>query len=571
VIVAVVAGYLAILLAIGVWGGRESDDLAGYYVAGKRLPGWVVAFSSNATGESAWLLLGLTGMGYAVGVHAVWVILGEVAGVAMAWLFVARPFKEYTDRYDAITVPDYLSERFRAPGHVFRYLSAAVIVTMVAAYTAAQLTASGKAFDSFLGTGYTTGVWIGLGIVLFYTTVGGFKAVAYSDFLQGVLMLGCLVTLPVVAFAAAGGVGGVVEALAAADPALLRPMGSFGLSAPGIASAVGFVAIGFAFLGSPQLLTRFMAARDQREIEKGGVWAVLCVLGFDVGAVLSGMAGRVLFPGLADPETVLPELSAALFPPVFTALFLVVVLAAIMSTVDSLLILASSAVVRDVWQQAAGSRADERRLARLGKGVTVVVGAVGLVLALTEVRVVFWFVLFAWSGLASAFTPVVLCSLFWPRTTRAGAVAGMVGGFVTTVVWALLLKERFWDLYEMVPGFAAGFLCTVGVSLLTDPDPEAQAELEDVRARVGPLLRGWAARSGGGPGRGRGEGRGPLASGGGTPVHGSAPGGSGSPAGTRETDPHGRPHPGASRGRRRERPGAGTVGGTAPRGGEGHR
>jgi SSS family transporter len=434
---------------------------------------------------------------------------------------------------------------------VFRYLSAAVIVTMVAAYTAAQLTASGKAFDSFLGTGYTTGVWIGLAIVLFYTTVGGFKAVAYSDFFQGVLMLGCLVTLPVVAFAAAGGVGGVMEALAAADPALLRPMGSFGLSAPGIASAAGFVAIGFAFLGSPQLLTRFMAARDQREIEKGGVWAVLCVLGFDVGAVLSGMAGRVLFPGLADPETVLPELSAALFPPVFTAVFLVVVLAAIMSTVDSLLILASSAVVRDVWQKAAGSSADERRLARLGKGVTVVVGAVGLVLALTEVRVVFWFVLFAWSGLASAFTPVVLCSLFWPRTTRAGAVAGMVGGFLATVVWVLLLKERFWDLYEMIPGFAAGFLCTVGVSLLTEPDPVAQAELEEVRARVGPLLGGRSDGRGGGP------------------VHGPAPGGPGRPAGPSGVDADRGPHPGTSREGGRERPGAGAVGGAAPRGGEG--
>ncbi len=448
----------------------------------------MIAFSSNATGESAWLLLGLTGMGYAVGVHAFWVILGEVLGVAAAWVFVARPFKEYTDRFDAITVPDYLEARFRDTRHVFRWLSAVIVLSMVTAYTAAQLTASGKAFDSFLGTGYEAGVWIGLAIVLFYTTVGGFKAVAYSDLLQGVLMLGCLITLPLVAIPAAGGFSATMAALQAADPALLKPMGEFGISVAGVASALGFVAIGFAFMGSPQLLTRFMAARDQKQIVDGGLWAVLCVIGFDVGAVFGGMAGRVIFPGLADPETVLPELSAALFPALFTGIFLVVVLAAIMSTVDSLLILASSAIVRDLWQKVFDPDAPERRLTFMGKGVTVLIGGLGLVVALTEPRMIFYFVLFAWSGIAAAFTPVVLCSLFWKRTTRAGAIAGMVGGFVVTILWVVFFKERYWDLYEMIPGFAAGFACIVVVSLLTPIDPEAVAEAEDVRRAVGPLF-----------------------------------------------------------------------------------
>jgi sodium/proline symporter len=473
---------------IGFWGGRESGDLAGYYVAGKKLPAWVIAFSSNATGESAWLLLGLTGMGYAIGVHAFWIIMGEVLGVAAAWIWVARPFKEYTDRYDAITVPDYLTERFRDKSHIFRWLSAIIILSMVMAYTAAQLTASGKAFDSFLGTGYTQGVWIGLGIVLFYTTVGGFKAVAYSDFLQGVLMLISLVTLPIVGIVAAGGPGEMISDLHAQDPALLDPMGSFGLGPAGIASAAGSVAIGLAFLGSPQLLTRFMAARDQKQIVDGGLWAVLSVIGFDVGAVFGGMAGRTLFPGLADPETILPQMSTALFPAFFTGVFLVVVLAAIMSTVDSLLILASSVVVRDVIQKALGSEASQRTLSMMGKGVTVVIGLAGLVVALLEVRVIFDFVLFAWSGIASAFTPVVLCSLFWKRTTREGAVAGMIAGFAATVLWVELFKADFYGLYEMIPGFAAGFAVCIAVSLLTKPDPEAIAELESVRETVGPVF-----------------------------------------------------------------------------------
>ncbi|MBT8489308.1 MAG: sodium/proline symporter [Gemmatimonadetes bacterium] len=488
VIVGVVVGYLLVLLLIGLWGNRDSHDLEGYYVAGKKLPAWVIAFSSNATGESAWLLLGLTGMGYAIGVHAFWIIMGEVLGVACAWVFVARPFKEYTDRYRAITVPDYLTERFRDESSIFRWLSALIILSMVMAYTAAQLTASGKAFDSFLGTGYTAGVWIGLAIVLFYTTVGGFKAVAYSDFLQGVLMLGCLITLPIVGIVQAGGWDPMMDALRAQDPALLQPMGTYGLTVAGVLSAAGSVAIGLAFLGSPQLLTRFMAARDQKQIVNGGFWAVLCVIGFDVGAVFGGMAGRTLFPGLADPETILPEMSAAFFPDFFTGIFLVVVLAAIMSTVDSLLILASSSVVRDVVQKALGVDASERALSNLGKGVTVVIGAVGLVVALLEVRMIFDFVLFAWSGIACAFTPVVLLSLFWKRTTKAGAVAGMIVGFGTTVVWVRAFKADFYDLYEMIPGFFAGLLACYLVSLFTQPDVDAVAELESVRETVGPTF-----------------------------------------------------------------------------------
>jgi len=477
--------YLAILLWIGFWGGKESGNMSGYYVAGKRLPSWVIAFSSNSTGESAWLILGLTGMGYVVGVHAFWVILGEVTGVTLAWVFVARPFKEYTDRFDSITVPDFLEDRFRDKGHVIRILSAVIIFSMASFYTAAQLTASGKAFQSFVGTTYGWGVIIGAAIILYYTTVGGFKAVAYSDLLQGVLMVVCLLVLPVVGILEAGGWGAMTSALESADPALLRPMGSYGLSAAGIASALGFVGIGLAFLGSPQLLVRFMSGRDQDQIADASLIAVLCVIVFDVGAILTGMAGRVIFPGLADSETIYPIMGEQLFPAVFTGVFLVVVLAAIMSTVDSLLILASSAVVRDVIQKVFDPDWSEKAYSRWGKATTVTIGLVALALALPQVRVIFWFVLFAWSGLASAFTPVVLCSLFWKRTTRAGAIAGMAAGFVGAVGWVLLFKSHFYDLYEMIPGFTLGFLATVGVSLMTEAPDGVDEEFDSVWRKVG--------------------------------------------------------------------------------------
>ncbi len=191
-----------------------------------------------------------------------------------------------------------------------------------------------------------------------------------------------------------------------------------------------------------------------------------------------------MFDGLADPETIMPTMSAQLFPAVFTGIFLVIVLAAILSTVDSLVILASSAVVRDVVQKVLHPGLSERQLSLLGKLTTVVIGAIALALALPEVRVIFWFVLFAWSGLAAAFTPVVLCSLFWNRTTKAGAIAGMVAGFAATILWVLLFKEDVYSLYEMVPGFLAGFTVTIGVSLFTRPPEGAADELDSVRRAI---------------------------------------------------------------------------------------
>jgi sodium/proline symporter len=483
-VLAVLVAYGVILFLIGLWGRRGSRSVVGYYVADKRLPSWVIAFSTNATGESAWLLLGLTGMGYAVGFHAFWVVFGEVLGVALGWAFVAKPFKEYTDRYGSITVPDYLTSRFHDTSNVFRWLGVVIIISMVAAYTAAQLTATGKAFNSFVGMSYDGGVILGAIVILYYTTIGGFKAVAYSDLLQGGLMFLGLLAMPFVGFAAAGGWDAVMVRLAADDPSLLGLMGSAGLTLPGIISAAGFMAVGLAFLGAPQLLVRWISARDLTQIARGGPIAVICIIVFDVGAVLTGIAGRALFPGLADQETILPAMASGLLPEVFLGIYLVIVLAASMSTVDSLLILASSSVARDVVQNVFNPRVSDRGIAIIGKIVTAAIGIAAVAFALGEVRLIFWFVLFAWSGLACAFTPVILCSLFWPRTTRAGAVAGMVSGFLTAILWVVALKSRMYELYEMIPGFAVAFATTIGVSLLTEPPAGAAQESEDVHRAI---------------------------------------------------------------------------------------
>lgn len=467
IIWAVFACFLGVLVIITWWTRHESKSMESYYVADKQLPWWVVAFSTNATGESGWLLLGLTGMAYLVGIHALWVVVGEVIGVALSWMLVARRFKKSTDAYGSITVPDYLASRFGDERNILRLISIVVILLMVGAYTAAQMVAAGKAFATFTDIDYRWGVCLGAFITVAYTATGGFKAVAYTDVLQGVLMLLALVLIPVAALNHLGGWQNVSIQLESIDSSLLDPMGPAGWTVGGVVAVVSFLAIGLPFLGVPQLLARFISMRGETEVVRAGTVSVICILLFDLGAVAIGLCGRVMFPDLADAETVLPQVSQFLFPPIVAGIVMVVVLAAIMSTVDSLLILASSAVVRDYFQAVSNYSADSRRLARTGQIVTIVVGVIAMGAALTESRAVFWFVLFAWSGLGATFGPVVLCSLYWRRTTQTGVAAGMLVGFLTVVLWVLLFKEMALHLHEVIPAFFLSLLTTIVVSLFT--------------------------------------------------------------------------------------------------------
>lgn len=361
-------------------------------------------------------------------------------------------------------MPDVLAARFDDRAHVLRRLSVLIILGMVGAYVAAQMVATGKAFDGFTALSYPQGVLLGATVIILYTLVGGYKAVAWTDLVQGVLMLLGLILLPIVAIRAAGGWSAVSNGLVLQDPGLLSLWGPEGASVSALVGVFSFLAIGLPFMGVPQLMVRFMSARSEQSLVPAMIISVTVILLFDVGAVLTGMAGRALFPGLEDPEGILPLLSTELLPPLAGGIMMVVVLAAIMSTVDSLLILASSAVVRDWWQQMRGAALDDRAFAARGKVVTLVIGLIGIAFALHQTPLVFWFVLFAWSGLGAAFGPVLLCALWYPRTTLAGAVAGMLGGFLTTVAWVLWLKPLAWDLLEVIPGFGVGLLLTVAVS-----------------------------------------------------------------------------------------------------------
>jgi sodium/proline symporter len=459
--------YLAILVGLALWSRQESQSLEGYFLAGKKLPYWVVAFSTNATGESGWLLLGLTGMGFSVGAQAYWVVIGEVIGIALTWLLISRRLKRLGDETDSITLPDVLEARFDDSRHILRWISVVIILTMVCAYVTAQMAASGKALVGFIEVDYATAVIVGGIVIIAYTIVGGYKAVSYTDVVQGVMMLAGLIVVPLVAIDAAGGWHSVTTNLAAQDPSLLSMTGALDTGLPGWILVVSFLAIGLPFLGVPQLMTRFMAAKDEGELIKARNMSVLIILLFDVGAVTAGMAGRALFPEIADAETIFPHLARELFHPVITGLLMVVVLSAIMSTVDSLLLLASSAVVRDTMQKIFNSSRSDQSLARVGKVVTVIIGVLGITFAIEEVKFLFWFILFAWSGLGAAFGPVILCMLYYKKTTLQGAAAGMVLGFGVTILWILRFKTDAYDLYEMIPGFFVGLLTILIVSRLT--------------------------------------------------------------------------------------------------------
>ncbi len=497
-----VLAYMAVLVGIGVVASRRMRDIKDYFAAGKNLGFLTVAFSARATGESAWLLLGLTGMGAAIGAKAFWVVLGEVLGVGIAWMFMARRFKRLTDRYDSITVPDYLESRFGDTSHRIRIVAAFALTVFVTIYVSAQIDATGKAFEGFLGWNYYTGVAVGFAVVVTYITSGGFLAVAWSDVFQGALMFLGLVLLPIVAIGAAGGWGAVTSGLSAISPDLLSATGGTGWTAVTTAEIIGLALIGLGFLGSPQIFVRFIALRDESEIRNGTLVALVWTLLADSGAVLIGMVGRVALSGpggdmaaFGGSEAVLPALVEHTFPAVIVGLYIAIVLSAIMSTVDSLLVVAGSAAVRDWYQKVRHPELADETLLSLSRKATFGLAVMGLAVAMgvalsTPDRTIFWFVIFGWSGIAATFCPVIILSLFWPAMTGRGAMAAMIAGFAGVPFFKFLapklpgIGEVLGAMGELPPSFAVAFGVAVLVSLLDPrgPPEDARSVLDEAGA-----------------------------------------------------------------------------------------
>jgi sodium/proline symporter len=440
----VLALYFSILLGIGFFASKRVSNISDYFVGGKKLGYWIAALSARSTGESGWLLIGVTGMGAMMGVSALWIVVGEVIGVWLSWQYMARKFKRMTDEYGSITIPDFLVSHFKSTTHTIRIVAATALSLFVVIYVSAQIDITGKTFESFLGLDYYTGIAIGFGIVVMYIFSGGFLAVAWSDFFQGSLMFVGLLLLPVVAYFSLSGDVSIIEGLLSIDPWLLDIWGPGGLTLMNFVAVLGLLSIGIGFMGSPQVYVRFIAIKNEAEIEKGKWVALFYTLLTDTSAVAIGILGRYMLTEAGEnpemilgnaAEDVLALVLGQVMPTLIIGIYIAAVLSAVMSTVDSLLVVASSAVTRDFYQQILHPDVDEKKLMGLSKKVTLTLAilALGVALAvsvLSPTRTVFWFVIFGWSGIAATFCPVIILSIFWNDYTEKGAIATMVTGFL---------------------------------------------------------------------------------------------------------------------------------------------
>jgi sodium/proline symporter len=436
---AVMVGYLGILLGIGWWASRRTHGGEDFHLAGRSLGAWAAGVSSTASSESGWVTLGAVGMTWVHGISGLWYAPGCLLGYLVNLYLLAPRLRRLSETQGSLTLTDVITGRWGDPRHVLRVTATSIILLCMMGYVAAQMTSAGKAFSQSLGLeesgfGYLLGVLVGAAVITIVTFLGGFRAVAWTDLFQGLLVAGALIALPLYAVARLGGFGSLTAALAAVEPSLVTAAGDrVGPALWGF--VIGQLGIGLGYPGMPHVVTRYMATRSQAEVRRLKTIAMLWGVAVFYGAGLVGLVGRVMLPTMADPEQTLMAMALELLHPVVAGLMLAAVISAILSTVSSQLLVAASAVSYDVVERAFSYGADDRRSLVLGRWTVVIVGVLGILVALTKTRVVFWFVLFAWSGLGAAFAPLMLFAVFGRLVNRHGALAGMLTGFGVTVSW----------------------------------------------------------------------------------------------------------------------------------------
>ena len=459
--------YMLAMLGIGWLGFRRTRTLADYLLAGRRLGPFTTALSACASDMSGWLLMGLPGAVFAAGLGQVWIGVGLLVGSYLNWLLVARPLRRRSAELGALTVSDYFERRFEDRSRTLRVLTAAVILVFFMIYTTAGLVAGGKLFQGVFGIDYRLAVLAGTVAIIIYTSIGGFIAVCWTDAVQGMLMIGALVTVPWLAVQAAGGWSGWVGALRAAAPNALHPFGHGAqrLTTLDLVSTLGW---GLGYFGMPHIIIRFMAIDSEAHIPRARrialAWTALSL----AAAVFVGLCGVARFGagGIPDAEKVFIRLIQALFHPVPAGICLAAILAAIMSTADSQLLVCTSVITEDIYRTFLKRDATEPELVRVGRLSVVVIAGVACALALSPDTGVMALVSYAWAGFGAAFGPAILLSLYWRRMTAAAAVAGILGGGLTVVIWKHLAGGIF-DLYEIFPGFAVSAALIAIVSLKT--------------------------------------------------------------------------------------------------------
>ena len=443
--------YGLIMLWIGYTVSRSTYSPTDFFLANRSLKAWVTAISSTASSESAWAVIGTVGLAYKEGLSALWFFPGCLLGYALNWIFVAERLRKHSREKNSLTIPDYLETYFPDNSDLIRIISVTIIFACMMAYTAAQFLAIGKTFDAIFGIPHLVSIPIGGTIIIIYTMMGGFRAVAWTDFIQGLIMVIGLVLLSLAAVLELGGFSAMIHQVNEVSPIALTWMGGKTTSVF-LGSMVGLLGIGLGYPGQPHVINRYMAAKDSKTIKQGMwiafSWGTLMY----ISAILLGISGQVLFPGLADPEHLFPTAAENLLPTFLTAIVLTGVLAAIMSTVSSQIIVAASAIAHDIYSKVINSSLSPNRILSISRLTIFWVGLVAMLVALIDTRVIFWFVLFAWSGLGASFGPVILFTLYSKKITSSGAISGMLTGFFTTVIWKTTgLSDDI--IYELVPAF----------------------------------------------------------------------------------------------------------------------
>lgn len=474
--------YLAAMMGIGIYYWRKEQTMSDYILGGRQLGAWVTSMSAEASDMSGWMLMGLPGYAYAAGVQASWIALGLILGTWVNWRFVAKRLRQYTQiANDSLTMPDYFENRFHDKSQILRIISAVFILIFFLLYTSSGFVAGGKLFNTVFGLPYTTALILGAFVVVFYTFLGGFMAVCWTDFIQGIMMFFAILIVPVTASFLMGGPGSTVSALATLNAEMFNPFTTPDGKYLSAIQIISLLAWGLGYFGQPHILVRFMAIRSSSEIKRATNIAMTWVIVSLAAAVLVGMVGRVF---LKQPltgssvETVFMVMTHDIFSTFFAGLILSAVLAAIMSTASSQLLVTASAVSQDFYKALIHKQADEKELVWISRMTVVFVSVIAVLLGLDPNNFVLDMVAYAWAGFGAAFGPTIILSLFWKRMTRNGALAGIIVGGITVLVW----KQFGWlGLYEIVPGFILSCLAIVIASKADGhPSPQIQAEFEEV-------------------------------------------------------------------------------------------
>ncbi len=464
--------YTLVIAVIGLWSARYAGrSEADFLLADRGLGAWVAALSAAASAESGWVTLGLVGFAFTTGIAALWVVPGTVIAFLFNWFVLAPRLGQISRQHEALTIPAVLACRYSGPtARLIRIIGAVVILVMLTAYVAAQLNAAGKTFQGTFGWDYRSGVWLGMSIVLAYTVTGGFRAIAWTDVVQSLMMISAVTLVPILITWQLGGPGKVWHILRALEPngALVDPFGGrSGLALLGFLTL--WIGIPLGNPGQPHVLVRLMATRDRRAMVRGGIISTAWVFVLFSGAVMLGVTARAYYTQLADPEKTLPFLAtdSTLIPGILGGMLVAAILAAICSTADSQLLVAASAVSHDLGGTIGRRLAGTRSLVAWSRGAVLLVGLAATGFALAEVRSVFTFVLdYGWAGLGAGFGPALILCLLSKRTTSKGVLSGMIVGVGTAVAWKQFPALQS-QIYNLVPAFFLSFVTVWCVSRMT--------------------------------------------------------------------------------------------------------